>query len=63
MVQINDDNYEDLTEDSMKAILDALASGQAKTRPAGRPPDQLPRRRPDHLKKMAERNYDYRGQW
>jgi NADH-quinone oxidoreductase subunit E len=27
MVQINDDNYEDLTQDSMGAILDALASG------------------------------------
>ena len=49
MVQINDDNYEDLTEDSMGAILDALAAGQdAQARPAGRPPDQLPRRRPDH---------------
>ena len=28
MVQINDDSYEDLTEASMKAILDALAMGQ-----------------------------------
>ena len=28
MVQINDDNYEDLTEASMGAILDALAAGQ-----------------------------------
>jgi len=28
MVQINDDNYEDLTFDSMSAILEALASGQ-----------------------------------
>src|SRR6185369_12468464 len=27
MVQINDDNYEDLTEESMGAILDALAAG------------------------------------
>ena len=49
MVQINDDNYEDLTEDSMGAILDALAARpDAQARPAGRPPDQLPRRRPDH---------------
>ena len=49
MVQINDDNYEDLTEDSMGAILDALAARRdAQARPAGRPPDQLPRRRPDH---------------
>ena len=28
MVQINDDNYEDLTEESMTAILDALAAGE-----------------------------------
>ena len=48
MVQINDDNYEDLTEASMGAILDALAARQdAQARPAGRPPDQLPRGRPD----------------
>jgi NADH-quinone oxidoreductase subunit E len=29
MVQINDDNYEDLTYDSMTAILDALIAGKA----------------------------------
>ena len=64
MVQINDDNYEDLTGESMGAILDAFARGRdAQARPAGRAPDQLPGRRPDLLKKMAERNYDYRGQW
>ena len=28
MVQINDDNYEDLTTDSMRSILDALARGE-----------------------------------
>ena len=28
MVQINDDNYEDLTYDSMTAILEALARGE-----------------------------------
>ena len=28
MVQINDDNYEDLTADSMGAVLDALARGE-----------------------------------
>ncbi|TRW17881.1 NAD(P)H-dependent oxidoreductase subunit E [Glacieibacterium frigidum] len=33
MVQINDDNYEDLTYDSMTAILDALARGE--TPPTG----------------------------
>ena len=64
MVQINDDNYEDLTEESMGAILDALARGD---RP--RPGPQIDRQTscpeggPTTLKKMAERNYDYRGQW
>ena len=64
MVQINDDNYEDLTEERMTAILDALADGK---RP--RPGPQIerttscPEGGPTTLKKMAERNYDYRGQW
>ena len=64
MVQINDDNYEDLTEDSMGAILDALAAGQTPT-----PGPQIDRQTsapvggPTTLKKMAERNYDYRAQW
>ncbi len=64
MVQINDDNYEDLTEESMGAILDALAAGQ-ETRP-GPQIDRVsscPEGGPTTLKKMAERNYDYRGQW
>ena len=64
MVQINDDNYEDLTFDSMTAILDALASGQ--TPKAGPQIDRqtsAPEGGPTSLKKMAERNYDYRGQW
>jgi NADH-quinone oxidoreductase subunit E len=64
MVQINDDNYEDLTEDSMGAILDALAAGQTP-----RPGPQIERQTscpvggPTTLKKMAERNYDYRPMW
>ena len=64
MVQINDDNYEDLTEESMCAILDALARGETP-----RPGPQIDRQTscpeggPTTLKKMAERNYDYRGQW
>jgi NADH-quinone oxidoreductase subunit E len=64
MVQINDDNYEDLTEDSMKAILDALAMGQApKPGPQVDRTTSCPEGGPTTLKKMAERNYDYRGQW
>ena len=64
MVQINDDNYEDLTEDSMGAILEALALGKTP-----KPGPQIDRQTscpvggPTILKKMAERNYDYRPQW
>ena len=64
MVQINDDNYEDLTEASMKAILDALATGQTpKPGPQVDRQTSCPEGGPTTLKKMAERNYDYRGQW
>jgi NADH-quinone oxidoreductase subunit E len=64
MVQINDDNYEDLTEASMGAILDALAAGRT-PRPGPQVDRQTscPEGGPTSLKKMAERNYDYRGQW
>jgi NADH-quinone oxidoreductase subunit E len=64
MVQINDDNYEDLTEESMSAILDALAAGKTP-----KPGPQIDRQTScpvtgcTTLKKMAERNYDYRPQW
>jgi NADH-quinone oxidoreductase subunit E len=64
MVQINDDNYEDLTQESMGAILDALARGETP-----KPGPQIDRQTscpvggPTTLKKMAERNYDYRPQW
>ena len=64
MVQINDDNYEDLTEETMGAMLDALAAGRMP-----RPGPQIQRQTscpvggPTTLKKMAERNYDYRPQW
>jgi NADH-quinone oxidoreductase subunit E len=64
MVQINDDNYEDLDELRMGAILDALIRGETP-----RPGPQVERQTscpiggPTTLKKMAERNYDYRPQW
>jgi NADH-quinone oxidoreductase subunit E len=64
MVQINDDNYEDLTADSMGAILDALAAGETP-----KPGPQIDRQTsaplvgPTTLKKMVERNYDYRPLW
>ncbi len=64
MVQINDDNYEDLTADSMGALLDALARGETpKIGPQIDRQTSAPEGGPSTLKKMAERNYDYRGQW
>jgi NADH-quinone oxidoreductase subunit E len=64
MVQINDDNYEDLTEASMGAILDALAAGKSpKPGPQVDRQTSCPQGGPTTLKKMAERNYDYRSQW
>jgi NADH-quinone oxidoreductase subunit E len=64
MVQINDDNFEDLTAESMGAVLDALAAGQApKPGPQVERQTSCPAGGPTTLKKMAERNYDYRGQW
>ncbi len=64
MVQINDDNFEDLTRQSMEAILDALARGEApKPGPQIDRKTSCPATGPTTLKKMAERNYDYRPQW
>jgi NADH-quinone oxidoreductase subunit E len=64
MVQINDDNYEDLTAESMGEILDALARGETpKPGPQVDRQTSCPAGGPTTLKKMAERNYDYRGQW
>ncbi len=64
MVQINDDNYEDLTGESMGKILDALAAGKApKPGPQVDRQTSAPVGGPTTLKKMAERNYDYRPQW
>ena len=64
MVQINDDNYEDLTADSMGAVLDALARGEKpRIGPQIDRQTSAPEGGPSSLKKMAERNYDYRGQW
>ena len=64
MVQINDDNYEDLTEESMGAVLDGLAAGKPpKPGPQIVRQTSCPEGGPTTLKKMAERNYDYRGQW
>ena len=64
MVQINDDNYEDLTEASMGAVLDALARGETpRIGPQIDRQTSAPEGGASSLKKMAERNYDYRGMW
>ncbi len=64
MVQINDDNYEDLTEESMGQVLDALAAGKTpRAGPQIERQTSCPESGPTTLKKMAERNYDYRPQW
>src|SRR5438552_8239904 len=64
MVQINDDNYEDLTEASMTAILDDLAKGkQPKIGPQVARKTSCPEGGPSTLKDMAKENHDYRGDW
>jgi NADH-quinone oxidoreductase subunit E len=64
MVQINDDNYEDLTFASMTSILEALARGET---PAPGPQvhrkTSCPEGGPTTLPEMAEQNYDYRSRW
>ena len=65
MVQINDDNFEDLTAERMDAVLDALVAGKSPktgTQEPGRhtvePVGAL-----STLKAMAAENHDYRGEW
>ena len=65
MVQINDDNYEDLTADDMTRILDELAAGKSPktgTQIAGRHTVE-PLGGPTTLKDMVGANHDYRGEW
>ncbi len=64
MVQINDDNYEDLTYDSMSAILDDLAEGkQPKIGPQIDRQTSAPEGGPTTLKEMVKANHDYRKEW
>lgn len=64
MVQINDDNYEDLTFETMTAILDALARGEApKPGPQNGRQTSCPEGGPTTLVEMANENHDYRPQW
>ena len=64
MVQINDDNYEDLTFDTTTAILEALAKGeQPKIGPQIERKTSCPEGGPTTLKEMVDGNHDYRGSW
>ena len=65
MVQINDDNYEDLTPERLNHVLDELTAGrQPKTgtqdpaRHTVEPVGAL-----TTLKEMVSENHDYRGEW
>ncbi|BDI61230.1 NADH-quinone oxidoreductase subunit NuoE [Qipengyuania nanhaisediminis] len=65
MVQINDDNYEDLTPERLDAVLDALARGENPepgTQEPGRHTSE-PSGGPTTLKEMVDANHDYRGDW
>ena len=63
MVQINDDNFEDLTYDSMTAILEELAAGkQPKVGPQNGRQTSCPEGGPTTLKEMVSENHDYRGE-
>jgi NADH-quinone oxidoreductase subunit E len=65
MVQINDDNYEDLTPERLDVVLDALARGEtpkAGTQEPGRHTVE-PSGGPTSLTAMVSENHDYRGEW
>lgn len=65
MLQINDDNFEDLTAERLTAVLDALVRGEqpkAGTQEPGRQSVE-PSGGPTTLKDMVTENYDYRGEW
>ena len=65
MVQINDDNYEDLTAERLDGILDALARGETPktgTQEPGRHTVE-PVGGPTSLTAMVSENHDYRGEW
>lgn len=65
MVQINDDNYEDLTADRLNHVLDELAAGRtpkAGTQEPGRHTVE-PLGGPTTLTQMVGANHDYRPEW
>ena len=65
MVQINDDNFEDLTAERLDAVLDALAAGKAPkagTQEPGRHTVE-PAGALSTLTAMVGENHDYRKEW
>ena len=65
MVQINDDNYEDLTAERLDAVLDALVRGEQPktgTQEPGRHTVE-PLGEPTNLAAMVSANHDYRDEW
>ena len=65
MVQINDDNFEDLSPERLDAVFDALAAGEspkAGTQEPGRHTSE-PSGGPSTLKEMVDANHDYRSEW
>lgn len=65
MVQINDDNYEDLTPERLNFVLDELAAGRQPktgTQEPGRHSCE-PLGGPTTLLAMVTENHDYRGEW
>jgi NADH-quinone oxidoreductase subunit E len=65
MVQINDDNYEDLTAERLNHVLDELAAGRQPktgTQEPGRHTVE-PLGAPTNLAAMVTGNHDYRGEW
>ena len=65
MVQINDDNYEDLTAERLDKVLDALAAGEQPktgTQEPGRHTSE-PASGPTTLTAMVDANHDYRDEW
>jgi NADH-quinone oxidoreductase subunit E len=64
MVQINDDNFEDLTYDSMAALLEALANDKpVKIGPQIDRTVSCPEGGPTSLPEMVNANHDYRKAW
>ena len=65
MVQINDDNYEDLTPERLDHLLDELAAGRQPKTGTQDPARHTvePVGGPTTLREMVSENHDYRSEW